>query len=132
MKLLLDTHIWVWSVLEPERLSSRMANAIADSGTELWLSPISVWEVIVLHRKGRLLPEVDLAGWIARAMRALSVKEAPVTHEVAQEIGRLELSHRDPADHFLVATAKVFDLTLATADERLLKVKGISILRNRA
>jgi len=132
MKLLLDTHIWVWSVLEPERLSSRMANAIADSGTELWLSPISVWEVIALHRKGRLLPEVDLAGWIARAMRALSVKEAPVTHEVAQEIGRLELSHRDPADHFLVATAKVFDLTLATADERLLKVKGISILRNRA
>jgi len=132
MKLLLDTHIWVWSVLEPERLSSRMANAIADSGTELWLSPISVWEVIVLHRKGRLLPEVDLAGWIAHAMRALSVKEAPVTHEVAQEIGRLELSHRDPADHFLVATAKVFDLTLATADERLLKVKGISILRNRA
>ncbi|HTR64979.1 MAG TPA: type II toxin-antitoxin system VapC family toxin [Terriglobales bacterium] len=132
MKLLLDTHIWVWSVLEPERLSSRMANAIADSGTELWLSPISVWEVIVLHRKGRLLPEVDLAGWIARAMRALSVKEAPVTHEVAQEIGRLELSHRDPADHFLVATAKVFDLTLATADEKLLKVKGISILRNRA
>jgi len=132
MKLLLDTHIWVWSVLEPERLSSRMANAIADSGTELWLSPISVWEVIVLHRKGRLLLEVDLAGWIARAMRALSVKEAPVTHEVAQEIGRLELSHRDPADHFLVATAKVFDLTLATADEKLLKVKGISILRNRA
>ena len=48
MKLLLDTHIWLWSVLEPHRLSRRVAKALQDSSNELWLSPISIWELIVL------------------------------------------------------------------------------------
>jgi PIN domain nuclease of toxin-antitoxin system len=52
MKLLLDTHIWLWSVLEPERLSRRVSKEIQDMSNELWLSPISVWELIVLWQKG--------------------------------------------------------------------------------
>lgn len=131
MKLLLDTHIWLWSILEPQRLLPRVSSAIENPESELWLSPISIWEVIMLHGKRRLLPEIDIADWITRAIRALAMKEAPVTHEVAQEIGRLSLPHRDPADHFLVATAKVFGLTLVTSDEKLLKTRAISVLKNR-
>jgi PIN domain nuclease of toxin-antitoxin system len=131
MKLLLDTHIWLWSVLEPERLSRRVAKEIQDSSNELWLSPISIWELIVLWQKGRMVPEEDIEAWVPNALRALPLQEAPVTNEVARETGRLRLPHRDPADRFLVATAKVFELTLVTADEHLLKARGVSVLANR-
>ena len=64
MRLLLDTHIWLWSELEPERLSPRVSEAIQDLDNELWLSPISVWELIVLWQKKRVLPGEDIETWI--------------------------------------------------------------------
>ena len=131
MKLLLDTHIWLWSVLEPTRLSRRVAEEIQDSSNELWLSPISIWELVVLAQKGRMLSGEDMETWLPQAMRALPLREAPVTYEVARETGRLQISHRDPADRFLLATAKVFELTLVTSDERLLKARDVSLLANR-
>jgi PIN domain nuclease of toxin-antitoxin system len=131
MKLLLDTHIWLWSVLEPERLARRIEKEIQDTTNELWLSPISVWELIVLWQKGRIVPGEDIETWIPDALRSLPLQEAPVTYEVARETGRLRLSQRDPADRFLLATAKVFELTLVTADEHLLKSREVSVLANR-
>lgn len=130
MKLLLDTHIWIWTVLEPGRISPHVAAKIQNSDNELWLSPISVWEVLLLQQKGRILPDIEITSWISKTLRTFPVNEADVTVEVARQVGQLHLSHRDPADHFLVATAKVFDLTLVTADERLLSVPDISILAN--
>lgn len=50
---------------------------------------------------------------------------------MARETGRLQLTHRDPADRFLLATAKVFELTLVTADERLMKIREVPVLANR-
>ena len=55
MKLLLDTHIWLWTLLEPERLPPELADHLRDAGHELWLSPISVWEAILLAEKGRVV-----------------------------------------------------------------------------
>ncbi|MBZ5571017.1 MAG: type II toxin-antitoxin system VapC family toxin [Acidobacteriia bacterium] len=131
MKLLLDTHIWLWSELEPERLSQGVADAIENPENELWLSPISIWELIVLWQKKRVLPGEDIETWIPRALRALPLQEATITYEVAREVARLSLPHRDPADRFLVATAKVFELTLVTADERLMELREIPVLANR-
>jgi PIN domain nuclease of toxin-antitoxin system len=131
MRLLLDTHIWLWSVLEPERLSRRVSKKIQDRSNELWLSPISVWELIVLWEKGRMVPGEDIEAWVPMALRSLPLQEAPVTYEVARETGHLRLAHRDPADRFLLATAKVFELTLVTADVHLLKARDVSILANR-
>ena len=131
MKLLLDTHIWLWSVLEPERLSHRVAREIQDPANQLWLSPISVWELIMLWQKGRMVPGKDIETWIPEALQSLPLQEAPVTYEVARETARLRLPQRDPADRFLRATAKVFELTLVTADAHLLKSRDISVLANR-
>ena len=131
MKLLLDTHIWLWSELEPERLSQGVADAIENPENELWLSPISIWELIVLWQKKRVLPGEDIETWIPRALRALPLQEATITYEVAREVARLSRPHRDPADRFLVATAKVFELTLVTADERLMELREIPVLANR-
>ena len=131
MKLLLDTHIWLWSVLEPNRLSRRVAEELENPESELWLSPISIWELLILCEKRRMVLNEEIEVWISRALRGLPLREASDTFEVARETGRIQLPHRDPADHFLVATAKVFELTLVTADEHLFKLRDISVLANR-
>jgi len=131
LKLLLDTHIWLWSVLDPNRLTRRVEKALKDPANELWLSPVSVAELIVLLRKGRVKLPHDVAGWVARTVEQLQISEAPLTIEVALAISSLDFRHGDPADQFLAATAKVLDLTLVTADERLLDLPGIRVLTNR-
>jgi PIN domain nuclease of toxin-antitoxin system len=131
VKLLLDTHIWLWSTLEPQRLTRRVGKALADPANELWLSPVSVGELIVLLRKGRLTLPNDVAAWVAQTMADLQLTEAPLTVEVALAIASINFPHGDPADHFLAATAKVFALTLVTADEHLIDLPGIHVLANR-
>jgi PIN domain nuclease of toxin-antitoxin system len=113
----------LWALLAPERLGPAVVAALTDARTEVWLSPISVWEVLVLAEKGRVLLEPDPLVWMRRALR-----EAPLTHEVAIRSRQVELPHPDPADRFLVATAQVYDLTLVTADRRLLGLQGVSLL----
>ncbi|MGA9040859.1 MAG: type II toxin-antitoxin system VapC family toxin [Terriglobales bacterium] len=130
MKLLLDTHIWLWSTLEPQRLTRRVDKALRNPANELWLSPVSVGELVVLLRKGRVKLPLDVASWVAKTMLDLQLIEAPLTVEVALAIAAINFPHGDPADHFLAATAKVFDLTLITADEHLLHLPGIRVLAN--
>jgi PIN domain nuclease of toxin-antitoxin system len=131
VKLLLDTHIWLWSLLEPERLSRRVVQALENPGNELWLSPISTWELGILVQKGRLELGQEVGAWVGRALTEVPLKEAPLTHEIALAAPRIALSHQDPADRFLAATAKVLGLTLVTGDDRLLEAEGFSILANR-
>lgn len=131
MKLLLDTHIWLWSTLEPQRLTRRVEKALADPANELWLSPISVGELLVLLRKRRIRLPHDVATWVAKTMQDLQLTEAQLTVEVALAISSLNFPHGDPADHFIAATAKVFDLTLVTSDEHLIRLTGINVLSNR-
>ena len=130
MKLLLDTHIWLWSALEPARLSKRVTIALEDRDNELWLSPMSVWETLVLARKKRIVLEVTPEQWVRRALHDLPVREAPMTHEVAIRSELLRLAHQDPADRFIVATAHVYELTLVTSDKRLLKNRQVPVLAN--
>ncbi len=130
MKLLLDTHIWIWNEVEPWKLSSEVNRELASSGNELWVSPVSIWEIIVLLEKRRIDLKQDFGRWVEESRRDLDLKEAVLTLEVAHEVRFTILGHRDPADRFLVATAKVYDLTLVTADERLLRVPGIQVLPN--
>ena len=132
MRLLLDTHFWLWSALDPGQLSQRVKTALQDRGNELWLSPISVWETLVLARKRRVILESSPEQWVRRALSELPVREAPMTHEVAIRSEGLRLGHKDPADRFIVATALVYDLTLVTADKRLVKGRLVPVLRNAA
>jgi PIN domain nuclease of toxin-antitoxin system len=131
VKLLLDTHIWIWSLLQPERMAPRVQMALEDPVNEKWLSPISVWELMILVEKKRVSLNVSVDEWVAQAMAIAPLKEAPLTTEVVLATIKTRLSHRDPADAFLVATAKVFDLTLLTTDAQLLAANGVSLLQNR-
>ena len=131
MKLLLDTHIWFWAVAEPERVSARIRRELASPDNERWLSPISVWEFLLLCRKGRIEVGGDPDAWLAATFRAFRTVEATVTFEVARETHRANLPQRDPADIFLVASARIFGLTLVTADARLIESKAVPVLANR-
>jgi PIN domain nuclease of toxin-antitoxin system len=83
MKLLLDTHIWLWSLFDPGRLRKKVARELKDSQNEIWLSPVSVWETLTLARKGRLVLQGKPENWIREAMLKGSLKEARLTHEIA-------------------------------------------------
>lgn len=129
MRLLLDTHIWLWSLQLNGPLGPRVRGELQDPHNELWLSPINTWEALTLHLKGRVFLAADLDDWVVRATRAF--REALLTHEIVAAARRLPLPHRDPADRFLAATAKVLDLTLVTADANLLGLGEIATLANR-
>ncbi len=129
MRLLLDTHIWLWSMLEPARLGRRLRHELNHKNNELWLSPISAWEALLLNAKGRIRLHADPAAWLARA--TMDLREAPLTIEIVLAAHHLPLPNPDPADRFLAATAQVLDLTLVTADERLLGLGDIKTLANR-
>ena len=131
MKLLLDTHIWIWSSAQPERLSARVARQLSNPENEIWLSAVSIWELRLLYDMGRVRLIPDAVSWISDNLTRLKIREAPLTFEVALTVSSLNLPHNDPADGFIAATAKVFGLTLVTADEQLAKLSDISVLSNR-
>ena len=130
MKLLLDTHILLWSLLEASRLTKRVAAELENASNELWVSPLSVWEIITLAEKGRVILEPDPITWIRKVFSTIPLKEALLNNEIAIRSRRVSLAHKDPVDRFLAATAVVYDLTLVTADERLLRSQDFATLPN--
>jgi len=131
MNLLLDTHIWLWGYLEPHKLTSEVARELANPENSRFLSPVNIWETVVLLEKRQFELHQDFGQWFRKSREELHLMEAPITWEVAHELRFTMLGHRDPADRLLVATAKVYDLTLVTADERLMQVRGLKVLANR-
>lgn len=129
MKLLLDTHVWLWSVLTPERLSRRAKAAMTRSSNELWLSPMSAWELLVLIERGRVRIESDPRRWISQALARTPAQEAVMNFEVALRSREVMPAHTDPVDRMLVATALVYGFTLVTADDALIDARPCSILR---
>lgn len=123
---LLDTHVWFWYLVGSDRLPPGLRDAIDDALGELWLSPISVWELCVLDERGRVRLEPDPRSWVEEALRHLPLEEAAVNREVVLVSREIHLAHRDPADRFLASTALVFGLTLLTVDERLKNARGIA------
>ena len=119
MKLLLDTHIWIWTLGGSKRLPSRFKKILADRKTEVLLSPISVWEILMLAGKGRLDLKPNPSEWIREALKRWPLREAPLNCAVAIRSHELDLPHPDPADRFIAATALIYNLQLMTLDDRL-------------
>jgi PIN domain nuclease of toxin-antitoxin system len=128
LKLLLDTHIWLWLVGYRKQLGTGILRELQNADNEIWLSPISAWEALTLHRKGRMFLGPDLTAWLAQAISG--TQEAALTHEIVLAATQFPF-HSDPADRFIAATAKVLDLTLVTADQRLLGLGTIRTMANR-
>jgi PIN domain nuclease of toxin-antitoxin system len=128
MKILLDTHIWLWYLFGSDKLSDNLKTTLSDSDHELWLSPISIWETLILAEKGRITLIPTAQEWLQSAFEILEVKEAPLTNQIAILSRKIQLPHQDPADRFIVATAIYYNLTLATVDQNLITSQEITIL----
>ncbi|MDX2178731.1 MAG: type II toxin-antitoxin system VapC family toxin [Bryobacteraceae bacterium] len=121
MNLLLDTSVWVELMERPHKVKRAAMNRIERFADSVYLSPISLWEVTQLERKGRLRLRAGSRGWIEEALQARPVREAPLTFEVAQEAARIHLPQPDLGDMMLAATAIAYGLALVTADMQLLE-----------
>lgn len=120
MKVLLDTHVWLWYLVGDRRLTDKHCQVIEDEATELYLSSISIWEAYLLIEKGK----IDVTGspndWIQEALRIVQVREAVITFAVAMRSRKLKLDYEDPADRFIAATSIEMKIPLLTYDKKLL------------
>lgn len=123
--LLLDTHCWIWAQLGLVRRLSRFALTAlrnAEVHGNLRVSVISIWELAMLEKRGRVALPMNIRTWIDQALQKPGIAVAPLTPEIAIESVHLPGEiHGDPADRMLVATARVLNATLVTKDARLLQ-----------
>ena len=132
MKLLLDTHVWIWSQEAPEKLGNEARRLLIDGKSTNYLATISVLELARLVAAGNILINKPLAVWIETAVDELHAEEIEMTREIAAEAYALPGEfHRDPADRILVATARRECLTLLTADDRILSYPHVRTLDAR-
>ena len=111
-------------------LKSEVAEALESQTNELWLSPITVWEVAILAERGRITLDRPYSQWIVDALHRVPFTEAALTHQIALKSREVVLPHQDPADRFLVATALIYDLVFVTADKTILDSKAVAVLPN--
>jgi PIN domain nuclease of toxin-antitoxin system len=132
MKILLDTHVLIWAVEKPEELGKNSKSLIEDGENEIFISPISTLEIAQLISSGRIEINQTLNSCIKKTLRNLKAETVTFTHETAETAYRMqEPFHKDPADRILVATAVLENLTLMTADERILNYKHASTVNAR-
>ena len=129
-RFLLDTHIWLWAVMAPHKLSSQVHKIAGDPEATRYLSPISLWELGTLVDKKRFYLKEDYAIWVERSIKDLKLSEAPLNWKVAHQMRYILPNHKDPADRFLAATAIAYDLTFVTGDEVLRGVPVLKVLAN--
>jgi PIN domain nuclease of toxin-antitoxin system len=130
VKVVLDTHIWVWWLLPNSPLPDRERRALdriaADKG--ILLSAICLWEAQMLHGKRRIKLPVPFPTWLRRATAADMLSVLPLNADTVIAVDDLPASfHGDPADRMIVATAQVHDLPLATHDDAIKKSKLVKI-----
>ena len=132
MKLLLDTHVWIWSQELPEKLGPQARRLLVDARSTNHVATVSMLELARLVAAGDILLNKPLAAWIETAVEELHAEEVAMSREIATEAYALPGEfHRDPADRILVATARRESLTLLTADDRILAYPHVKTLDSR-
>jgi PIN domain nuclease of toxin-antitoxin system len=127
VRLLLDTHAFLWWLDGDRRLSRPARAAIADDRNAVLVSAASAWEIATKSRLGRLPGAADVAGDIPGCVSRQRFESLEISLLHAQRAGRLPGDHRDPFDRMLIAQAQIEDLTLVT-NERLFDQYGVTRL----
>lgn len=130
MKLLLDTHIWIWAIGRPEKLSREVRRHLDNPRNELYLSPISIWEAHNLAQRNRFTAKPSFREWLGKALTGMPIEQAPFNFALAEEACRIQLPRADPGDLFIAATASLLDMTLVTADTQLLNCVWLQTIPN--
>ncbi len=125
--ILLDTHVWWWSLTEPENLSKKAITFIKQAKTdERFLSSISIWEFAMMVAKKRIELKISPTKWLSRAIDETGIIVIELSPDIATDSCSLPGEfHKDPADRIIVATARVHNLTLLTKDEKILDYPNV-------
>lgn len=115
MRLLLDTHTFLWWLIDVANLTAVTRTAIADPGNDVFVSAVTGWEIAVKKARGKLTAPDNLSAMIEEK----GFRHLPLTFHHAEQAGRLPMHHRDPFDRFLIAQAQAEGLTLVTRDARV-------------
>jgi PIN domain nuclease of toxin-antitoxin system len=119
MRFLLDTQVWLWMHLQPERLRPEVRDQFVDPASTLLLSAASSWEIAIKYALGKLpLPELPY-DYVSSRMRRDAVGGLPVTHTHALHVASLPRHHADPFDRILIAQSQLEDVPLVTADRHM-------------
>lgn len=127
MKILLDTHIFLWLIIGDERLHTNLRNTIRNPENLVYLSVVSIWETIVKHKLGKLpLPEPPETYLSAQRERHF-ITSISLDEQSIVQIVNLPLLHRDPFDRMLICQALQHELTIATVDSAI-RAYSVSVI----
>jgi PIN domain nuclease of toxin-antitoxin system len=128
--IVLDTHIWVWWANDAPELEAGQRELIRENRDQgLGVSVISCWEIAKLVSKGRLVLSLSVTDWVTNALQLPGVVLLPLSPEIAVESNQLpQPFHTDPVDQILVATSRLLDCPLLTADGKILAYRHVKTL----
>lgn len=116
MKILLDTHCWLWWIAEPGRLKEGVRRQIADRKNEIYLSAVSSWEIAIKYSLGRLaLPEPPV-DFVPKRLARDAISPLPIQHIHALYVSRLPHHHKDPFDRLIICQAMIERIPILTVD----------------
>ena len=116
--------------MTPQKLGRAVRREIENPRNDLYLSPISIWELGRLARRGQFRAKSGLSVWIDQALTRVPVKDAALNFAVGTQAALIQLPESDPGDVILAATACVYSLTLITNDHQLLACRWLKTLAN--
>jgi len=119
MKLLLDTHIFLWYISSDPKLPRYASDAIRDKSNEAYLSVVSVWEALVKHQLGKLALPIQADEYISSRRDAHRISDLPLETSAVSRLLSLPLHHGDPFDRMLICQALHHDLTIVTSDTQI-------------
>src|SRR5439155_24787123 len=133
MRLLLDTHAWIWAQESPEKFGRRARALLEDISNSVSVSAIAALEIARLIFLRRIQLAESASAWIADSVRSLGAQSMNVNPKIAAEAYKLPANfHKDSVDRVLVATARVHNLTLITADELILRYPLVNTMRTNS
>jgi PIN domain nuclease of toxin-antitoxin system len=118
LKILLDTHCWLWMVAQSQRLSPTTRALVEDPENQLLLSAASSWEIAIKYALGKLPLPMPPAEYVPSRMATSGLSPLPVQHSHALLAGSLPRHHGDPFDRLLIAQAQIEKVTILTADRQ--------------
>lgn len=115
-RVLLDTHVLLWALMQPDRLSDPVRRWLLDPATNVLVSSASAWEIATKHRLGKLPDAGDVVIGYVDHLAQLGAEELPITASHALTAGALRVDHQDPFDRMLAAQALHEGVPIATSD----------------
>jgi PIN domain nuclease of toxin-antitoxin system len=118
MKVLVDTHTFIWALLQDHRLSPKSKQVLSSDDSELYFSLASLWEIAIKIKLGKLNAIGSSVAYIRDEMEAYGIQLLPIRYEHILQLEALPVHHSDPFDRLLIAQAITESLPILTADEK--------------